>query len=768
MEAAKLTSSDQSEADGPGLRHILSAPGSAAESANPMQRILTACLALFALFIFTLGTTVAYAQGPQLFAPLPTDQLRDMSPVQTQRVDQFKQRPTTASLSLVRVDATALKGDSTSVSLSEAKTLNFTKSNVEIRSANDFTWFGALAGVPGKATFVVHDGSITGTIRDDGDLYRVEPVGNGVHALIKVDQSKFPPEEPPSFKEREKRGGAGPTSDTGADTSKADSPVGIDVLVAYTPSARTAVPDIAATIQLAVAEANQSYQNSGINIKLTLVDSFEHSYSESGKTFDTILADFAANANVNNRRNNSGADMAVLIINQSDYCGLADAIEANASNAFAVVYYDCATGYYSFAHELGHLQGARHDPANDPTTTPYAYGHGLQHTSPAPSWRTIMAYNCTGGCPRLQNWSNPNVNYNGIAMGTAATNDNARVLNETASTVAGFKSRPSTSTIGSIWRYTGTPCSGNSCPGWQKYDNNAATVRIAASGTKLYQLHNSGKIWESTGTPCSGNFCPGWKMLDNNPATIGIATDGTQLYQLHNTGKIWRYTGTPCSGNSCPGWKMLDNNPATIAIAADRGKLYQLHNNGKIWQFTGTVCSGNSCPGWKMLDNNPATVSIAAGGNQLYQLHSTGKVWRSTGVACSGNSCPGWQMLDNNSATIAIVAGSQLYQLHNTGKIWKSTGAACSGNSCPGWQMLDNNPATIAIYAEGSHLYQLHNTGKIWKSTGAACSGNSCPGWQMLDNNPNTGRVAAGGGNLYQLHLSRTPMTRARICYECK
>jgi hypothetical protein len=106
--------------------------------------------------------------------------------------------------------------------------------------------------------------------------------------------------------------------------------------------------------------------------------------------------------------------------------------------------------------------------------------------------------------------------------------------------------------------------------------------------------------------------------------------------------------------------------------------------------------------------------------------------------------------------------------LHNTGKIWKSTGAACSGNSCPGWQMLDNNPATIAIYAEGSHLYQLHNTGKIWKSTGAACSGNSCPGWQMLDNNPNTGRVAAGGGNLYQLHLSRTPMTRARICYECK
>jgi len=281
-----------------------------------------------------------------------------------------------------------------------------------------------------------------------------------------------------------------------------------------------------------------------------------------------------------------------------------------------------------------------------------------------------------------------------------------------------------TSDVGSIWQYTGTPCSGNSCPGWQKFDSNIATVRIAAGTNNLYQLHNTGKIWRFTGTACSGNSCPGWQMLDNNAATIGIITDGVQLYQLHNTGKIWRFTGTACSGNSCPGWQMLDNNPATIAIASDGGQLYQLHNTGKIWRFTGTACSGNSCPGWQMLDNNAATVSIAAGGGKLYQLHDTGKVWHFTGTVCSGNSCPGWQMLDNNPATIAIVAGNQLYQLHNTGKIWKSTGAACSGNSCPGWQMLDNNP--------------------------------------------NTGRVAAAGGKLYQLHIARTPMTRARICYECK
>jgi peptidyl-Asp metalloendopeptidase len=407
---------------------------------NTTQPITTTDLALFALFISVITASMVYGAGPELFTSLPADQLKDLALVQTQRMDQIKHRPTTVSVTLVRVDVNALKADSTRMSLQEGKTLSFSKSNVETRSTKDFTWFGALSGVPGQATFVVRDGKITGTIRDDENLYRLEPVGNDVHALIKVNESRFPPEEPPTFKE--KRGGPTPTPSRALDTKMGDTSVEIDVLVAYTTAARTAVSDIAATIQLAVAEANQSYQNSGINIRLTLVDSFEVSYSESGKSFDTILADFIRMADVNNRRDKNGADMVVLIIDKSDYCGLADAIMADASTAFAVVHYDCATGYYSFAHELGHLQGARHDPANDPTNTPFAYGHGFQHASPVPSWRTIMAYNCEGGCSRRQYWSNPNVNYNGIATGTAATNDNARVLNETASTVAGFKTHP--------------------------------------------------------------------------------------------------------------------------------------------------------------------------------------------------------------------------------------------------------------------------------------------------------------------------------------
>jgi hypothetical protein len=323
-------------------------------------------------------------------------------------------------------------------------------------------------------------------------------------------------------------------------------------------------------------------------------------------------------ADVNARRDSSQADMAMMLIDQTDYCGLADAILADSTTAFAIVHYECATGYYSFGHELGHLQGARHDPANDPSTTPFAYGHGLQHTAVA-SWRTIMAYNCPSGCPRLQYWSNPNVTYNGVAMGTGETNDNARVLNQTSATVAAFRAASS----GAIWRYTGPPCAGDSCPGWQMLDNNPVSVRIAAADNQLYQLHNNGRIWRYTGTACSGGSCPGWQLLDNNPATLAIvAGSGGQLYQLHDNGRIWRFTGTACSGNSCPGWQMLDNNPATMAITTDGGRLYQMHNNGRLWRYTGTACNGNYCPGWQMLDNNGNTGRMAAGGAQFYQLHT--------------------------------------------------------------------------------------------------------------------------------------------------
>ena len=311
---------------------------------------------------------------------------------------------------------------------------------------------------------------------------------------------------------------------------------------------------------------------------------------------------------------------------------------------------------------------------------------------------------------------------------------------------------------GMIWKYTGTPCSGGGCPGWQMLDDNPLTTRISSGagdlaqlhGGLLYQMHNDGAIWRYTGIPCGGPSCIGWEELDLNPATTAISGSGREVFQLHNDGSIWRYTGTACSGTSCPGWQELDRNPAAGAIAAGDG-LYQMHRDGSIWRYTGTPCSATACSGWQELDDNPAATAISAAGRELFQLHSDGSIWRYVGTPCSGAYCPGWQKLDNNPRAKAIAAGNQLYQLHDDGSIWRYTGTPCSATVCPGWEELDENPAATSISAAGRELFQPHSDGSIWRYAGTPCSGTSCPGWQELDNNPMAGAISAGD-RLLQLH----------------
>jgi len=285
---------------------------------------------------------------------------------------------------------------------------------------------------------------ITGTVRTNGRLFKIRPIGNGLHSVSEVIEDNMPTDHPPGF-DSEPVNIMPQESLLNFETVEslqaqnlANS--NIRVLVAYTSAAKSKVSDMQGLIELAVAETNTGYSNSGVNATLTLAHTYQVNYSES--SFSTDLKAFRRDNDgqmdeVHGKRDQYGADVAVLITNVSDYCGIA-ALAANSSTAYAVVYHSCATGYYSFGHEIGHLMSARHDPNTDSSNTPYAFGHGFQY--PSANWRTIMAYNCSGGCSRINWWSNPNKTRNGVAMGTSSRSDNARVLNITAPTVANFKS----------------------------------------------------------------------------------------------------------------------------------------------------------------------------------------------------------------------------------------------------------------------------------------------------------------------------------------
>lgn len=299
-----------------------------------------------------------------------------------------------------------------------------------------------------NAILVTRNGLTTGSVRINNELYSIRPLSNGEHVVAKMDQKRYPPDHPPEayaaiFEESLRhQQDLHLDSNSHTVTPMAGSNYTMRILVNYTPAVAAAVTDINSMIDLAIAETNTGYANSGINITAELAGKGQVSYTEAS-SIDIDKDRYASKTDgymdsIHAQRDSVAADIGVLLVNNGQYCGIAKAIGATESTAFAAVYYDCATGYYSFAHEMGHLQSARHDPANDPTTTPYAYGHGFQ--APNKAWRTVMAYDCTAGCPRINYWSNPLKTYSdGQKMGTTASNDNVRVLNATAATVTSFR-----------------------------------------------------------------------------------------------------------------------------------------------------------------------------------------------------------------------------------------------------------------------------------------------------------------------------------------
>jgi hypothetical protein len=325
---------------------------------------------------------------------------------------------------------------------------------IEWRGEDRYTWFGSLEGIEGSQVILaVEDGDMAGNIVCPGRFFEVRSLGNGLHAVYEIDQAGFPDESdalPVETGPGSQGGGVpGPGGDDGSV---------IDVLVVYTPAAAASSGNILSEIQLGAAETNQSYANSGIVQRVRVVAARQVAYTESGDIL-TDLARLTDTADgymdvVHAWRDDFCADLVSLWIDSGSevYCGISWAMTTVSAGfapyAFSVVERDCATGYYSFGHEMGHNMGARHDCFVDPAlSAPYDYSHG--YVNWPDRWRTVMAYDdeCAANgtaCTRIPYFSNPDVRYNGDPTGTpeqssTCTADNHKTLNNTARTVANFR-----------------------------------------------------------------------------------------------------------------------------------------------------------------------------------------------------------------------------------------------------------------------------------------------------------------------------------------
>jgi hypothetical protein len=321
-------------------------------------------------------------------------------------------------------------------------------------------WHGHGSG-PAEAEIVLSivDGSVSGSIATEtGEFYQIVPVEGDVHVIQQVEYWGAPPiddgipVEPPK--------GAPQTVAMSLPIAEAAATSTVDVLVAYTPGARQRAGSEAAIrsrIALAVAETNQSYLNSGMQIALRLVHAYETTYDEVSD-INTSLSRLQNTSDgyldeVHALRDQYGADMVSLWINgqgaNGGVVGIGYVMTSSgawfAPYAFSAVELNFATGpAYAFAHELGHNQGATHDRAHG-SKGAYAYSFGYQRgVSPKP-FRTIMAYQCaTLNCPTINYWSNPSVKYQGYPTGVARTAansaDNRLTLNNTREVMANLRS----------------------------------------------------------------------------------------------------------------------------------------------------------------------------------------------------------------------------------------------------------------------------------------------------------------------------------------
>ena len=255
----------------------------------------------------------------------------------------------------------------------------------------------------------------------------------------------------------------------------------IDVLVPYTLRALCGLsraPDRAADgtcevtskrvelveeqVQLAISEANTAFEKSGIPGRLRLTEAFlvgledMQPYDETQYTYGEILNQVAIPNDgilegVHYSRDQSGADIVALLVDNQSSCGLAFTGYPVAHDwTFSVINWMCSTGYYGLAHETMHNLGAAHDRITQqcgPTECckPGCFNYGYLH--PNGYFRTIMANGCpqNKNCPRVQMFSQPRypliVGSASFAVGDQY-NDNAQQIVNTWNTVASYRSVP--------------------------------------------------------------------------------------------------------------------------------------------------------------------------------------------------------------------------------------------------------------------------------------------------------------------------------------
>ena len=382
-----------------------------------------------------------------------------------------------------------------SLRLEDGSQLDLSLTGKEVRTSENYSWIGEVAGQPGSMAVLTRCGdAIDGYLMtlDRGELKVTGKAGaslnverlhleKGFCATCARDASSDPvtanysndPLAVPLETEAAIAAGANPV---------------IDMLVVYSQRARADLGGTSAmnaAISTAITSLNTTLANSGVALTINLVHTAELEYVPAAADDGGIATGIGRLSNdsdgyvdeAHTLRDTYGADLVSFVIDETPQTSLG---MANIFAPWSCMNASTLTGVAP--HEWGHNLGCGHNDSGPGQSTlqgvySYSYAHYFEYDSSTRG--TIMSY--IG--QRFARFSNPNVDWNGIATGTAGRN-HALTIENTKTTIGNWRT--------AFPDYGGKPCfwfeTAGDFEGWTVNNISNETVSagwaggIAASG----------------------------------------------------------------------------------------------------------------------------------------------------------------------------------------------------------------------------------------------------------------------------------------------
>jgi hypothetical protein len=360
--------------------------------------------------------------GDQAFTPVDENAIagRIPEPLQIVSREMVRHRFATVNFSFFEANMMRKAERPVAIDLFDTVTVLLMTDSVTLRDDSMYVWHGKPeAEYYGNASLSFSPHTIFGVIQVDSRVFEIHPVVDNIVRISEIDQKKFPEEAPPIRKKdrSESKGSRGETFDR-------NERVNLKVLVvlplpAYSFVCRGDFPIV--NLLHLFESAFQSNLNKVFNavnptgITATVVFSC-YEYKPVGGDLTEDLSWVRTDAGIAALRETHSADLVCLLVPDADFCGRGyenyPVDSGDEGFAFSVVKASCALGNYSFAHELSHNIGMRHDRKADDEfgseTCNYGHIFNVKILGSNIKARTVMAYGSScDDCPRLGVLSNP-------------------------------------------------------------------------------------------------------------------------------------------------------------------------------------------------------------------------------------------------------------------------------------------------------------------------------------------------------------------------